>query len=196
MLRQFVRRLSHGQQVSANLDSLSTWSESCKSFKLNSYRSLINVKGPDASVFLQGLITNDINRLTWPNTFIIYATMLNNRGRTLFDTLIYNLNPQTSVSAKDLEPNYLLEIDYKQREQALKLFKTYRLRKKIDLALVDDQYALYSLFGEGKSDKESLNFSEGQSIILQDDPRWEEIGKRLLIKSDNSKKSFNSSVLD
>ena len=55
------------------------------------HRALIQVHGNDASTFLQGLITNDIEFLKHTNA--IYAMLLNVRGRILYDMIIYNHSP-------------------------------------------------------------------------------------------------------
>ena len=48
-------------------------------FNLKNYRSLINIQGPDAAKFLQGLITNDIYHLNSIEPKMEYSMILNNR---------------------------------------------------------------------------------------------------------------------
>lgn len=48
-------------------------------------RQIIEISGNDAAKFLQGLITNDINK----SDKLIYSAMLNNQGRFLYDFFIF-----------------------------------------------------------------------------------------------------------
>lgn len=52
---------------------------SLNAYNLNNYRSLIKIKGPDASKYLQGLITNDIHHLNSTDHKIEYSMILNNK---------------------------------------------------------------------------------------------------------------------
>ena len=56
-------------------------------YDLTSYRSLIKLKGQDTAKYLQNLITNNVYNLN--NENVIYSMILNNRGRILYDILIY-----------------------------------------------------------------------------------------------------------
>lgn len=53
------------------------------------HRTLLQVRGPDASPFLQGLITNDMQLLEEPEHTALYCHMLNVQGRTLYDVMLY-----------------------------------------------------------------------------------------------------------
>lgn len=59
-------------------------------------RALLGVRGADAAVFLQGLLTNDITRLVAgdgpPAAAVpraLYAHALNVQGRCLYDLILY-----------------------------------------------------------------------------------------------------------
>lgn len=97
-------------------------------YDLKSYRSLLKVKGPDASEYIQGLITNDVFSLSPTENQAIYSMMLNNRGRVLFDVMIYNLVTDKN-QAKNTE--YLVELDSTCLNDALEVFNVYRLKKKV-----------------------------------------------------------------
>lgn len=96
-------------------------------YDLANYRSLISIKGADASVYLQNLITNDIRSLNSTDKRSLYAMMLNNRGRIMYDVLVYCLNTGES-SSKSAE--YLVELDSRFVNEALRLFKVFKLKKK------------------------------------------------------------------
>lgn len=57
-------------------------------FKLSD-RGVVSVSGEDATAFLQGLITNDMNLFqNNPNQAAIFSLFLNPKGRILFDGII------------------------------------------------------------------------------------------------------------
>lgn len=90
---------------------------------LSNYRSLISIKGPDSSVYLQNLITNDIRTLNENDKKSLFAMILNNKGRIMYDVLVY------LKEANDHE--YLVELDTRFTQDALKLFKMLKVKKKV-----------------------------------------------------------------
>jgi folate-binding Fe-S cluster repair protein YgfZ len=101
-------------------------------FDLNNYRSLLRVKGADAAPFLQNLITNDINNLSTVENQVIFSMILNNRGRILFDVLIYNIiSEESQIEKKNMD--FLVEIDSNFQSQALKTLNMFKIKKKVFL---------------------------------------------------------------
>ncbi|CAD5231087.1 unnamed protein product [Bursaphelenchus okinawaensis] len=88
-------------------------------------KSLIRVCGPEATNFLQGIVTNDIFKLQTEK--MLYSFILGPRGRIVTDLFIYSQEPD----------NYLLEVDALDRQNFLRTLTLYRLRKKAEL-LPDD----------------------------------------------------------
>ncbi|XP_017771389.1 PREDICTED: putative transferase CAF17 homolog, mitochondrial isoform X2 [Nicrophorus vespilloides] len=136
-------------------------------------RSLIQVAGNEVADFLQGLITNDINHLNNGNESM-YAMFLNTKGRVMYDTLVY----------KGVEPNcYLLECDSEIVQSLQKHLKLYRVRRKIDIKLLDDS-CIYALFDADQSSKESHKskvFSKHiGDISIYQDPRIIALGLRVV----------------
>jgi folate-binding protein YgfZ len=60
-------------------------------------RSVLRVSGPDARDFLQGLVTNDVERLA---TGAVYAALLSPQGKYLFDFLLVPDGPDILVDVK------------------------------------------------------------------------------------------------
>ena len=111
---------------------MTTHNHKFTAYDLSNYRSLVRINGPDAAPFLQNLITNDIFSLSPVENQVIYSMILNNRGRILFDTLIYNLaTEQTQKENKNTD--FLLEIDSNFTSQAIKVFNTFRIKKKVKI---------------------------------------------------------------
>uniref|UniRef100_A0A6V7MBY0 Uncharacterized protein n=1 Tax=Bracon brevicornis TaxID=1563983 RepID=A0A6V7MBY0_9HYME len=118
-------------------------------------RSLISIKGPESSDFLQGLITNDIRHLSEgiPN---IYTLFLNTRGRVLYDTIIY----------KSLEENtFLIEVDAAATNDLQKHLKMYKLRRKVDISSLEDKMKVWASF-ETDFDVENLEKSKFEGRIF------------------------------
>ena len=110
---------------------------------LTNYRSLINIKGADSAKYLQNLITNDINLLQNESIKSIYSHILNNRGRTLFDTIVYK-----NTFDQSGEPSYLIELDTQFINDAIKLLSVFKIKKKVEINTVNDQFKLYSVFDD------------------------------------------------
>ncbi|CAD5233251.1 unnamed protein product [Bursaphelenchus xylophilus] len=115
-------------------------------------KSLIRICGPEATPFLQGIVTNDIFLLEAKK--MIYSFILGPRGRIVSDLFIYSHE----------RDNYLLEVDGFNRESFVKTLTLYRLRKKADIIL----------------DETPINFSETPVDGALEDARAKGFGYRLL----------------
>ncbi|CAL4181698.1 unnamed protein product, partial [Meganyctiphanes norvegica] len=153
-------------------------------------RSIIKVEGKEASPFLQGLVTNDMNHLE-DGAVSMYSFILNTQGRVLFDVVIYKKNDET----------FLLECDGKVSNSLAKHLKIYKVRRKLKIDCVDDDYQTWSIFEpeiDEKSitevDMESLYINpkaESESVlsitgdvedtIITRDPRMKYLGHRLIL---------------
>lgn len=99
-------------------------------------RALIRVSGNESSDFLQGLITNDMTHLE-RGMGCMYTMFLNVKGRVLYDSIIY----KTSES-----DTFFLECDLSGVEKLCKHLKMYRVRRKVDIASLVDDYNVFALF--------------------------------------------------
>ncbi len=97
-------------------------------------RAVIAVSGPEAISFLQGLVTNDVTKLTQP----LYAAMLSPQGKILFDFL---------MSAQG--ETVLIDVQKDQRAALAKRLSMYKLRAKVEIATRDD---LIVIADEGPDD--------------------------------------------
>lgn len=137
-------------------------------------RELIRVHGNEAMPFLQGLVTNDVSRLQDPNgPTSIYALFLNLGGRVLFDTIIYRTNdPDT----------FLLECDREASSDFRRHLRTYRVRKRIDIDTVDDEYVPWVLFNEQNTN--GISTDKAEDLFITQDPRLDALGTRILAPTD------------
>lgn len=131
---------------------------------LSDYRTLVSVKGQDSSSFLQNLTTNNIYDLSDENP-VQYAMILNSRGRMMYDVIIYK-----KPSEKD---NFLMELDSSCIEQAMKYFKLFKIKKKVDLQI--ENLRLYSVW------QIENDFNCQKSLLSVKDPRCADLGFRVIL---------------
>ncbi|KAI4478152.1 hypothetical protein M0804_012110 [Polistes exclamans] len=157
-------------------------------------RSVLRVSGNESAAFLQGLITNDIGHLH-EGSASIYSLFLNIKGRVLFDTILY----------KSKENNvFYIECDSQVTKSLEKHLKMYRVRKKIDISLLDNDMKVWSMFDpteitiDGKENNVNdtlegsifpcgTNNNKGSkfidNVIICEDPRSSSFGLRILAES-------------
>jgi folate-binding protein YgfZ len=84
-------------------------------------RALISVEGPDWRRFLQGLLSNDVERLE-PGQ-IRFAALLTPQGKFLFDLFVVPLGE-----------GCVLDVQAERREALIERLTMYRLRAKVEIA--------------------------------------------------------------
>ena len=124
----------------------------------------ISISGEDRNIFLQDLITNDINKCNL--NIPIYACLLTPQGKFIADFFII-----------DNKKNYLIEIHNKFVNEFLGKLKIYKLRSKIIISENNDFASLVILENNNllKLDNEIINFT---------DPRSNKLGTKVFIKLD------------
>jgi len=84
-------------------------------------RRLISISGEDKEEFLQGLITNDVNKLRDDNA--LFACMLTPQGKFLFDFFLYKKDGRI-----------IIDINEKFLNDFIKKLKIYKLRSNIEVS--------------------------------------------------------------
>lgn len=158
-------------------------------------RGLLSVCGNEASVFIQGLITNDVQHLD-EGARCLFTMILNTKGRVLYDAIVY----------KKSSDHLFVECDVLGREDLQKHFKMFRVRRKVDIQLCDDikvwtlftphlisnainctdnikqhcfQEDILNCINSGNSENVSRD-----KLICFTDPRLQALGMRILAPSD------------
>ena len=85
-------------------------------------RALLRIEGADARPFLQGLVTNDVNRLAPERA--VYAALLTAQGKYLFDFLLVE-GPDGAI---------LLDVAADRAAALLQRLNLYRLRRAVTVA--------------------------------------------------------------
>lgn len=105
-------------------------------------RCLLRVSGPDSYDLLQGLITNDISHLQ-AGAPSMYTMFLNSRGRVLYDAIIYRTKESSAL---------YIECDSTVQANLEKHLTMYRLRKKVDIGIEENQ-TVWSVYNASLDEK-------------------------------------------
>jgi len=145
-------------------------------------RSIIELSGENIADFLQGIIAKNINALS--KDISIYSCMLTPQGKFLFDFFI-------TID----ESKYLIDIHEEYKEDFIKKLKIYRLRSKIDIKDLSDEFEVAALIGDEVYNNVkniagyTYKFCNGIAYI---DPRSEILFARSIIKKENDYQSFKA----
>ncbi|KAL4570879.1 hypothetical protein LXL04_026542 [Taraxacum kok-saghyz] len=153
-------------------------------------RSVVRFSGPDTIKFLQGLLTNDIRKFSEPtgdeksslvtpnvpasSVRSLYAAMLTPQGRFLYDMFLYEpprtdekLDPSGSRPGPEQDNVELLaDVDSSVLEELVETLKKYRLRSKVDIENVGDDFSCWQRYGvdHHKRQPSSLEDPEAASV--------------------------------
>ncbi|ESQ38245.1 hypothetical protein EUTSA_v10028714mg [Eutrema salsugineum] len=187
-------------------------------------RSVVRFSGPDTVKFLQGLLTNDVRRfgesageksatVPTPNmasvsTPPMYAALLTPQGRFLYDFFLYSptrpeekLNRTGSGPGSDSERGGSVElfadVDVSVLDELLETLKKYRLRAKVDIENVAEEFSCWQRYGRNLSGSSSVGWGGGVDRAGEStasgnkygwqwykDPRLDCLGYRSIFPSD------------
>ena len=131
-----------------------------KYFFHHSNSRFFKISGKDSKAFIQNLITNDIEKCN--DNAMIYTCLLTPQGKFLADFFIFNLNG-----------SYFFEVNDKFYNNLLAKLKIYKLRSNIEIEEINEFFS-YSIF--------NIDY-DSQHIILHNDPRNINLGKKLILKN-------------
>jgi folate-binding protein YgfZ len=127
----------------------------------NTFSKFIEIKGKDSINFLQGLITNDINKCNNEHV-LIYSCFLSPQGKFLADFFI-----------SKYKNFFLIEIHEKYFDVFYDKLKIYKLRSDVEFNENSDLLS-FMIFNS-----QDLVFNK--SIVLFDDPRNKNLGKKIYL---------------
>lgn len=125
-------------------------------------RGLIKISGEDKTDFLQGIVTNDI-RLVGDDK-LVYSTFLTPQGKYLADFFIMQI-----------EDDLFLDIDKSLLSFLIARMGMYKLRSRVTLTDVSEQYKILAFWGDKKP-----------SLTVLQDPRTKTIGWRGYFMADEA----------
>jgi folate-binding protein YgfZ len=138
-------------------------------------RAIIEVGGEDRRAFLQGLVSNDMNRVAGDRA--VYAALLTPQGKFLYDLFVV-----------ELADAFLVEAEAARLEELRKKLSMYKLRSKVTVAVRPDLAAFAVLgdkagepFGLPAEAGSAAEFAGGVAFV---DPRLAEAGLRAILPAD------------
>lgn len=135
-----------------------------------SERGIVAISGPDARSFLQGLITNDIEKVS--PTRAIYAGLLSPQGKYLFDFFIADDGTQL-----------LFDCEAARLEEFMRTLSLYRLRAEVEIADVSRDWRVWALLdGNGGGEPGACEAMDGGLRFV--DPRLAGLGRRAILAAD------------
>ena len=120
-------------------------------------RGLVYICGPDAKVFLQNIVTNDINKVT--DTSSCFASLLTPQWKYLFDFII--------IKHKQ---GYFLDCEKSQIDQLVDRLNIYKLNSKIELFSLGNEFEVTVISKEKFLTLKNAKDVEGATITYRDDP--------------------------
>ena len=138
-------------------------------------RGLLAVEGPDGRAFLQGLISNDIEK-AGPER-VIWAALLTPQGKFLHEFFVFS--PEPGILLLDCEAARLADLK--------KRLSLYKLRSDVTLTDVTDSHCAAVFFGEGALEALELPAEAGRAKgdgpnQVAVDPRHPGLGARGVFK--------------
>lgn len=113
-------------------------------FELLTNRAIIEIEGEERKKFLQGLITNDINKAAHDQ--LIYAAMLSAQGRFLYDFFIFEIGEKLMLDCAALR-----------RDEIIQKLNFYKLRSKAVIKKNDELQIFYNQSKQGLKDPRHHN---------------------------------------
>jgi len=147
-------------------------------------RGVIRVSGADARSFLQGLVSNDMERVTAEHA--VHAAFLTPQGKYLHDFFVV-------ADGDDL----LLECEAARAGDLMKRLRIYKLRSQVDLANDSDAFAVAACVGDDAASALGLAAEAGSTVrfgggIAYMDPRLAAAGARLLLPRESAVATLES----
>jgi hypothetical protein len=120
------------------------------------HRCVFEISGQDRHSFLQGLITNDVNKVK--DNQLIYSAMLNSQGRFLYDFFLF-----------EKEEKIFVDCFSEKQEEIIKKLNFYKLRSKVEIKKNEEIHVIQ-------------NLAENIDIFLENkfiDPRFNQLSSRI-----------------
>lgn len=136
-------------------------------------RGLIRIDGADARPFLQGIVSNDVNKVS--SARAIYAALLTPQGKYLHDFFV-----------AELDGALMLDCEAERRDDLLRRLTRFKLRSKVSLAPGPDTHAVALIYGSAELSAVGLAAERGAAKpfaggVVYADPRLREIGARAIL---------------
>lgn len=125
------------------------------------HRGVIKISGADKEEFLQGIITQDVRKIS-PDT-LVYSCFLTPQGKYLADFFI-----------TEMASDWYFDVDHALLEDLIKRLTIYKLRSRVMIENVSEQFKICALW----------NGQKPAGCLV--DPRTSQIGGRAFISPDRA----------
>ena len=126
-------------------------------------RGILELTGIDRGSFLQGLITNSVDKIS--TTAAIYSAFLTPQGRFFHDFFIIEHNDA-----------WLIDCELDRAENLLNRFNLYKLRSRVNWRDASNEYKVYASWNDDTTE------TSGDSVCFSD-PRLPDLGHRIITKA-------------
>ena len=135
-------------------------------------RGLISITGEDTKNFLQNIITNDIEKVSFSSS--IFSALFTPQGKYLFEFFL--------IQSKN---GYFLDCDNKFTKEIINYLLKYKLRSKIEITDISTDYVIGLISSEKFLDIQESENKTDDTIEFRDsplflDPRNKNLGARIL----------------
>jgi folate-binding protein YgfZ len=135
-------------------------------------RGLISITGEDTKNFLQNIITNDIDKVSFSSS--IFSALFTPQGKYLFEFFL--------IQTKN---GYLLDCDNEFTKEIINYLLKYKLRSKIEITDISRDYVIGLISSEKFLDIQESENKTDDTIEFRDsplflDPRNKNLGARIL----------------
>ena len=135
-------------------------------------RGLISITGEDTKNFLQNIITNDIDKVSFSSS--IFSALFTPQGKYLFEFFL--------IQTKN---GYLLDCDNEFTKEIINYLLKYKLRSKIEITDISTDYVIGLITSEKFLDIQESENKTDDTIEFRDsplflDPRNKNLGARIL----------------
>ena len=135
-------------------------------------RGLISITGEDTKNFLQNIITNDIDKVSFSSS--IFSALFTPQGKYLFEFFLIQTNN-----------GYLLDCDNEFTKEIINYLLKYKLRSKIEITDISTDYVIGLISSEKFLDIQESENKTDDTIEFRDsplflDPRNKNLGARIL----------------
>lgn len=147
-----------------------------QNYSILNNRAVLTVSGEDRVSFLQGMVSNDVERVS--PTKAIWAAFLTPQGKFLHEFMIARV-----------ADHLVLDCEANRRDDLLIRLNRFRMRSKVDLA-IDDTLSVAAAWGDVDGSAFGITDEPGDAAQIADgvifrDPRLKEAGVRLIAPPDS-----------
>jgi len=161
------------------------------SYTILEHRAVLMLAGPDVRSFLQGIVSNDVERVSTERA--LWSAFLTPQGKFLYEFFLVE-----RPGAEEGATLFWLECEAERRTDLMRRLKMYKLRAKVELSDTGEELAVAVLFGPGVSEAlglatgklgRALDFAGGVGFL---DPRLGELGARALLPRDGAEAALQA----